>query len=101
MEAAGWVRFRRSDCPRVGPFHALSSRKVDQRQLEFPPPLARLFTIWFSPRPKEGTFMIKDAQVRQLRQFLGEGHALYRGASRCQTLFLVFRSLGEPTKGQQ
>jgi hypothetical protein len=24
--------------------------------------------------------MIKDAQVRQLRQFLGEGHPVYRAA---------------------
>jgi hypothetical protein len=27
---------------------------------------------------KEGTFMIKDAQVRNLRQILGEGYPLYR-----------------------
>src|SRR5271157_6061809 len=36
--------------------------------------------MWFLPQPKEGTIMIKDAQVRKLRQFLGEGHPLYRAA---------------------
>ena len=50
---------------------------LDQRQLEFPPPLACLFTMWFSPQPKEGTVMIKDAQVRKLRQLLGERHPRY------------------------
>ena len=34
--------------------------------------------MWFSlPQPKEGTVMIKDAQVRKLRQLLGEGYPLY------------------------
>ena len=51
-----------------------------QRQLEFPSPLACLFTVWFPPEPKEGTVMTRDAQVRKLRQFLGEGHPLYRAA---------------------
>jgi hypothetical protein len=36
--------------------------------------------MWFPPEPKEGTFMITDAQVRKLRQLLGEGHPLYRAA---------------------
>jgi hypothetical protein len=36
--------------------------------------------MWFLPQPKEGTVMIKDAQVRKLRQSLGEGHPLYRAA---------------------
>jgi hypothetical protein len=36
--------------------------------------------MWFSPALKEGAFMIKDAQVRRLRQILGEGHPLYRAA---------------------
>src|SRR6202521_4700671 len=53
-----------------------------QRRLEFPPPLACLFTMWFPPQPKEGTVMIKDAQVRKLRQLLGEGHPLCRAALR-------------------
>jgi hypothetical protein len=39
-----------------------------------------LFTIWFPPALKDGTFRIKEAQVHQLRQFLGEGHPLYRAA---------------------
>src|SRR5208282_4624995 len=51
-----------------------------QRQSESPSPLARLFTVWFPPEPKEGTVMTTDAQVRKLRQFLGEGHPLYRAA---------------------
>ena len=36
--------------------------------------------MWFLPEPKEGTNVIKDAQVRKLRQFLSEGHPLYRAA---------------------
>jgi hypothetical protein len=36
--------------------------------------------MWFPPGLKEGTFMIKDTQVRKLRQILGEGHPLYRAA---------------------
>jgi hypothetical protein len=36
--------------------------------------------MWFLPQPKEGTVMIKDAQVRKLRQLLGEGHPLHRAA---------------------
>jgi len=36
--------------------------------------------MWFPPEPKEGTFMITDAQVRKLHQLLGEGHPLYRAA---------------------
>ena len=38
--------------------------------------------MWFPPQPKEGTVMIKDAQVRKLRQLLGEGNPLYRAALR-------------------
>ena len=59
-----------------------TGKRLDQRQLDFPSPLACLFTVWFPPEPKEGTVMTTDAQVRKLRQFLGEGHPLYRAASK-------------------
>ena len=38
--------------------------------------------MWFPPQPKEGTVIIKDSQVRKLRQLLGEGNPLYRAALR-------------------
>jgi hypothetical protein len=70
----------RKDCKLPPVTSSATFRIPYRRSLEFPPPLACLFTIWFPPEPKEGTVMIKDAQVRQLRQLLGEGHPLYRAA---------------------
>ena len=60
--------------------YLISDNWISRPDLEFPSPLACLFIVWFPPEPKEETVMITDAQVCKNRQFLGEGHPLYRAA---------------------